>query len=452
MLTKKRVSHSNKNISISSISWGKCFFYAFLTTFLFATSCKNPDNIGLDVIPASDHLSTLYTDTVTITSMTVREDSLRSDEVSQILLGSISDADFGISTASIYTQILLGQTPSLGSGALTADSLVLSFGYSTYYGDTSTPINLHVYRLNQDLYLDSSYYTSRYFSADSTNDLAITNQYTLHPSDSSTVGNSNQPLQLRIRLLQSLADSLVSANVISSYYTSNDAWKSYFKGFYIKVDPVIGTNVGSILYLSPTSAYTKMTLYYHDDTLAKSYDFSFSSAARVNHQIHDYSITSSAGHQLNDASFNDSLTYIQSLAGLKAHISFPYFKHIIDSGRILINKAELLITVPEGTDTPYSAPSNLFLTARDSSGGLTFVTDYLDQLISFGGIYAPTTNTYKFNIGRHLQRILDGDINDYGFSLNIVSSVVQANRVIIGSGKGTANPAKMKLNLFYTKL
>jgi hypothetical protein len=450
MLTKDRVSQSNKNTFISSISWGKCFFYAFLISFLFVSSCKNPDNIGLDVIPASDHLNTLYTDTITLATSTVREDSLRSDEVSQILLGSISDADFGTSTASLYSQILLGQIPSLGSN-LSADSVVLSLAYNTYYGDTTTPINLHVYRLSEDLFLDSSYYTSRYFSADSANDLALTNQYTLRPSDSSMVGTTNQPLQLRIRLAQWLADTLVSLNG-SSTFSGNDAWKSYFKGVYIKVDPVSGTNVGSILYLSPTSAYTKMTLYYHDDTLAKSYDFSFSGAARVNHQIHDYSITSSAGHQLNDASFNDTLNYIQSLSGLKAHISLPYFKHITDSGSILINKAELVITVPEGTDTMYAAPSNLFLTARDSAGGLTFVTDYLDQLVSFGGIYAPTTNTYKFNIGRHLQRILDGAINDYGFSLNIVSSVVQANRVIIGSGKGTANLAKMKLNLFYTKL
>jgi hypothetical protein len=448
MLTSSR--HSYKFNCISSISWGKCFFYALLLPFLFLFSCKNPDNIGLDVIPASDHLNTLYTDTITVTSSTVLEDSLRSDEVSQILLGSISDVVFGTSTASLYTQVLLGQTPNLGDSSLTADSVVLSFAYSNSYGNTSTPLTVHVYKLAEDMHLDSSYYTNRTF-LDSAVDLAVNNQFTPKPSDSVMVGTANQPPQLRILLAQSFANELVALNG-SSQYGSNDAWKAYFKGFYIKVDAVTGSDVGSILYFSPTSAYTKMTLYYHEDTVARSYDFTFSNAARVNHQTHDYT-GSQVGMQLINSSFNDSLTYIQSMAGLKASISFPYFKHIIDSGKILINKAELAITVPENTDTGfYSAPSSIFLTAKDSVGGLTFVTDYLDQLISFGGVYAPTTNTYKFNIGRHLQRILDGHLSDYGFSLNIVSSVVQANRVIIGSGKGTANPAKMKLNLFYTKL
>jgi hypothetical protein len=449
MLTKIGISQPHKNNSISSIFWGKCFFSALVISILFVSSCKNPDDIGLDVIPASDHLTTLFTDTLTVNVSTAREDSLRSDEVSQILLGSISDPHFGVSTASLYTQVLLGQTPSLGTN-LTHDSLVLSFAYSGHYGDTITANTFHVYRVREDMHLDSSYYTNRYFNADSITELASNTSYLIRPSDVSIVGTDTQSLQLRIKMTDAFADTILNLANNTSANTSNDAWKTSFQGLYIKSDPVM-SNGGSVLYFNPNSVYTKMTLYYHSDTTAKTYDFTLTNAARVNHQTHDYT-GSSVGMQLATPSFNDSLAYLQATAGLKASISFPYLKNMIASGKIIINKAELVITVADTSNSvDHPVPSSLFLTAKDSAGTLLFVSDYLDQLISFGGAYL-SSNTYKFNIGRHLQRILDGNIDDFGFSLNIVSSVVEANRVIIGSGKGTANPAKMKLNLFYTKL
>jgi len=443
---KIRRQQANQINNISSITWGKCCFYTLLIPFVFIASCKNPDNIGLDVIPASDHLNTLYTDTMTVVATTAREDSLRSDEVSKVLLGSISDADFGVSTANLYTQVLLGETPSLGSN-LSADSLVISFAYSGYYGDITTPMNVHVYRLNSDLHLDSSYYTNQTFDS-LPGDLVVTNQFTPHPSDSVMVGSSLQAPQLRIRLTDTLAATLVSLNS-QSQFQSNDNWKAYFKGFYIKIDPATGVNTGSVLYFLPGSTNSKMTLYYHADTVARSYDFTFDNAARVNHQVHDYTGTRVEA-QLNNPSSNDTLSYIQSLAGLKTNISFPYFKNINSEGKILINKAELVVTVPTSTDDIYVPPSGLLMAAKDSAGGLTYLSDYLDPLISFGGTFSTTSNVYKFNIARHLQRILDGDINDYGFSINIISSVVQANRAIIGNGKQSS--VKMKLNLFYTKL
>jgi hypothetical protein len=138
------------------------------------------------------------------------------------------------------------------------------------------------------------------------------------------------------------------------------------------------------------------------------------------------------------------------MAGLKVKVSFPTLKNFLDSGNILINKAELQITAPAGTDDLYLVPDDILMAAYDSSGGLTYMSDFFDPLITFGGTYSPTTRTYKFNIARHLQRILTGKLDDYGFSLNMVSSVVQANRLIIGNSKNSS--AKMKLNLFYTKL
>lgn len=78
------------------------------------------------------------------------------------------------------------------------------------------------------------------------------------------------------------------------------------------------------------------------------------------------------------------------------------------------------------------------------------MADYFEGATYFGGTYNSTTRTYKFNIARHLQKILNGSVEDHGLFLLASGAVVQANRVVIGSGKNMGYP--MRLHLFYTRL
>jgi len=416
------------------------------------SDCKKPEDIGLDTLPSGDLIYTDYSDTATILTSTIREDTLRCDELSRMLFGSIRDNAFGKTNVSFFGQVLLGSTPNLisdSSHTWSADSLVLSLAYTgSSYGDTDLQQNIHVYRMTEDMYTDSTYYSDRVFQTDPL-DLAMGNPYTIRPNTHIVLGSdTNAAPQLRIRLSDILRDEIFDKNG-QTEFASNDNWKAYFKGINISVDEVQG-NGGAILYFDPASANTRMTLYYQEDGAAKNYSFTLSDAARVTHTQHDYT-GSSAEVQLNSPSATYGYNFIQPLAGLKTTISFPNLKHFTDSGSILINKAELVIS--EVTDTLFTnhnqpVPVNILLLAKNASNEFEFPIDYYER--SYGGAYSSAARTYTFGITRTIQRILDGTITDYGYTLNILGSMTGGNCALIGSG--STGSSQMKLRLYYTKL
>ena len=103
-------------------------------------NCKKPEDIGLDTLPSGDLLFTDFCDTATVESYTIPEDSLRADDLSRIVFGSISDTSYGSTQVAYYGQILLSSTPNLiadSTQSYGADSLVLSLAYAGWYGDTT---------------------------------------------------------------------------------------------------------------------------------------------------------------------------------------------------------------------------------------------------------------------------------------------------------------------------
>ena len=414
---------------------------------LFLGNCKKPEDIGVSTLPDEDLVYTDYSDTATVETFTIKEDSLRADELSRALFGSIKDPDIGFTDVSFFGQVLLSSTPNLitdSSVARGIDSLVLALDYSGYYGDTSNnPVNIHVYRLTEDMHIDSSYYSNRSFQVDP-QDLALNNPYEIRPNTPVVVGtDSNQVSQLRIRLSNELADSIFDKNREETF-ASNDNWKSWFKGIQIKIDQAVDTGV--IVYFNASSESTKLTLYYHEGTTSKSYSFTMSGAASLTNTVHDFT-GFTVEQQLLAPTVPFETNYLKSLAGLKTVLSFPYLKHFVDSGSILVNKAELVINIV--SDTGVAIPTNILWLAKNSSGDYEFPIDYYER--SYGGTINLSTRTYTFNVSRTVQQLLDGKDFDYGFSLNILGSMISGNSVAIGGGK-PGGPSQMKLKLYYTKL
>src|SRR5437867_2075051 len=126
-------------------------YYLFIIVYyFFSSSCKNPDSIvGLNVQPPADKLG-LSIDTVTLQTITVLDDSLLSDKVLN-LVGSDYSTVFGKTNASVYSQVTFGTTPAFGQSTdtLSADSLMLRLAYNGVYGDTTTSLTIHVYRLSE---------------------------------------------------------------------------------------------------------------------------------------------------------------------------------------------------------------------------------------------------------------------------------------------------------------
>src|SRR5690606_33977804 len=105
---------------------------------LLFSFCKEPVLKDDSLLP-DEKLGLVFTDTLTLIAHTVREDSLRTDEMPDNLLGKMDDPIFGKSYASVYFQLrLLTNNVDLGSG-VQLDSAVLMLRYSGKYGDLTVP-------------------------------------------------------------------------------------------------------------------------------------------------------------------------------------------------------------------------------------------------------------------------------------------------------------------------
>ncbi len=419
----------------SANSWRKAFLL-LITALLFSYGCRDENDLGLNILPPSDQIGTDFSDTATVLSSTAYEDTLQTDELSIQLLGSDLDPVFGLTTASIFTQVSLAGTPAFAD-SIVADSLVLSLAYLSYYGDTNLAQTVTVYRMSEQMYVDSDYYSNRIFSYDSANPLG-TLTFSPAPKSPVFVDSVEAIPQIRIKLPQWLADSLVWLNG-QQEYSSNAKWLEYFKGLFIKAE-----NANAPGAISQMNFFNSaMSLYFHDSASSYTYNFSLKDG-RLNHFFHDYN---GSAVQANVGSDTDTVNYLMGMSGLKTKISFPHLKHFTDSGNILINRAELQIT----SQTPSATsplPSRLILVTNDAAGNVIFPIDYYEASGYYGGGLNSTTNGYTFNITRHLQRYLDGTEPSSDFVLAVSGSGVDPSRAVIRSA---TNGLRMKLSISYTK-
>jgi hypothetical protein len=168
-------------------------------------------------------------------------------------------------------------------------------------------------------------------------------------------------------------------------------------------------NEGSILQFYLGGSISSMWLYFHSDTPGDDslkFNFPFN-AARIHHFEHSYA-SFEAGRQVQDSTYNDSITYLQSMAGVRAKIEMPYLNDLKALGPLVVNRAELVIPVQDLTTEVYSPPSKLNLVAILADGSSEALLDYTNESLYFGGTYDAVNKLYKFNISRHLQSILDG--------------------------------------------
>ncbi len=435
---RKTLKHSFPSITGRNRFLSAIIYLSILT----AAGCKDPDELGLSVLPATDLLGTEYSDTASVVAFTVKEDSLRTDELSVQLIGGYIDPYFGKSNSECYSEVLLQGTPSFSSLQV-SDSLVLKLFYKGYYGDTNTLQTINVYRMTESMTADSIYYSNKTFTTE-VDPLGTLTYYPM-PNTPVVIDSDTVAPQLRIPISMILADSLVALNG-SATYQSNEAWREYFKGIKIAINEPTAVGQGCVNAFDLFNA--KMTLYYRDTSdLPQSYSWVLT-GAKSNHFTHDYT-GFPVGLQLQDSSYADTLTCLQGMAGLKTKFYLPYLEHLKDSGNVVVNRAQLKVTLQANSTTPYAAPTSLLIVAIDADGTTTsFPADYYEPTGFFGGTISD--RTYTFNLTRHANRILSGAQGNYGYYLVVTGSSIQASRAILGSGKNADYP--IKLELYYTRI
>ena len=181
------------------------------------------------------------------------------------------------------------------------------------------------------------------------------------------------------------------------------------------------------------------------------YDFAINtSGVKYSRFAHNYSGTDIEAHLNNSPTKDTTVSYVSAMAGVKTKVEIPYIRDLAKNGTVLINKAELIITVENGTEGNFDTPlGSISLVGINASGNDIFLPDFFEGLDHYGGTYDATTKTYKFNIARHINDLVYHTGN-YGMYIVANGGTTTANRTVFGSEHNST--AKIKLNITYSKI
>ncbi|HBS86846.1 MAG: hypothetical protein A2W91_12510 [Bacteroidetes bacterium GWF2_38_335] len=434
----------------------KTLFYnipilAFLTFASIFSSCKKENSIiGLDVQPASDKMIVCIDSTVVFHAYNILDDTIKCSGSPNVLLGSYTDPVLGQFDASFAAQFRIPDNNVVfknileEEAPLVADRLVLYLDVDLVYGnkkntgEISNGTNkIHVYRLKEIINDTLDYYTNHeikydYIEVGST----FFSPYT-------AVADKNA--EISIELSNELANELLLAD--TSNYLNNEAFTSFFKGLYVTTD-IMGTE-GSMsrLDLLSTTSHSKLTLFFNEK-----YHYNFyinSNSAIISKFDHDYNGLLCNISEIND-NIEDTMLFNQGAGGVNNYIKIDNFEHWQDSN-IAINKAVLVIPVDfdENDDqyTPTIARMMLYTVIEEDLFGVPY--DYLFGDEYVGGYYDADTKTYRFNLTRYFQKLLNGEEVYNKLKMIPENTKIIPHRSVMLNGTGEN---KIKLLLTYTKL
>lgn len=431
---------------------------------LFFQACKEEGDLNPEF--ADNTTAFLFSDTVTVHTFTETGDTILADNISTGLVGAYKDSAFGTSIASIHIQPLLPSNFLVfkeDGEVITTDSVVLSLEYNGAYGNIDVQQTIDVFRIDEELSSSTSYYSNSTIQTQS----SVLGTKTFFPNvDSSvTVIRPNQfggadtvrlSPQLRIRLDNSLGDEILSQSGQDPVASSENFIK-LLKG--LKITPSASSvpsnnNENAILYFALTSSNTKLTIYYNTkaagdtNSIQKSVDFPInSSSVRFNTFNHDYT-GSAVEMAIQNNSYDSQVSYTLAMAGAQTLIKFPDFKQNFENKNLSINKAELYIPAISGNHSTYGFASSIIVATKNESGELQFLPDFFEGTSYFGGQFEATSNSYRFNITRYIQGLINGTQNENGLVLLVSGSAVKAERLVLYGADNSTN--RIKLNLYYS--
>lgn len=421
--------------------------FSFLGLVLFATSCKRPENdLGSELLPNEDGLTALQTDTITIIATTVQEDSIRTDELSSVMLGNYIDPILGSTRASFNTQVRLSTTSPDFPESFIIDSVVLGLVYTgDFYGKLAKQ-QIFVHELTEDLENDSTYYTNTKHIYNITNEVKSGwNTYDFRPEDLVIVGTDSVIPQLRIHLNEALGQKLLTAT--DDQLSSNDNFLQFFKGLHVSP----GFADACVANFDLIDSDSKLSVYYRYDNDGVEdttyYHFNITSECSYYTQVeHNRAGTALAPLDSDNDVSGDVTTYVQAAGSMKTLIEFPFLSDLDAIENKSVNRAELRI--PFDDDGRFGAQTNMFLVYLDEEGDYNLLPD--QSLGSIGGGANFTDDYYTFNISLYLQKVLNGEITSQGLYLISKNAGVTVTRCALHGPNHTPGLPSENMRLILT--
>ena len=150
-----------KKIFIGVNTWKAIFIMA---SFVLLSCEKSTGSLGLDLVVDDKAVLGTKRD-IPIRTYTIDFDSINTTNAFNSIVGFMQDPAFGGTSNEFVSQFMLSQTsPDFGDSPV-VDSVKLVLVYAGYYGDTNQLMKIDVFELDEELDLDSGYYSNNDFSA-----------------------------------------------------------------------------------------------------------------------------------------------------------------------------------------------------------------------------------------------------------------------------------------------
>ena len=458
MIFMTRFYHSSEHpfrfISVSHnlFSIFRLTFFALIVFFI--SSCEeDPTKIGSGLLPGSDFVLIQGTDTLSVWSYTMYDDSVRTDNPAVSYMGQIYDPYFGTTTAEFVSEIRMGIP--WDDKPFHIDSVKLFLHLLDVKGGTDVIHYLRLSEIAEQLNKDSAYYSNKPV-----------------PLTGFEVTNIELPVlkpdtinDIVIKLPDnSLGDYLTRDTAKLFHSNTKPDFRAFFKGLYFQMyssaDPLLVSL--SVAPPSALGAYNNyIVLFMTDETgAAKQFFFildAINKNVSFNRFSHDFNSASPAKkiQHINDG-FRDTLSYLQSLNGVYTRLALPGLESLKNNpafDKIAVNKARLTFHVylDGNIYKPSTVPPMLILRYRTTSGAKYVVPDYsIDATYrSFydGKIDTTAAAVYRFNIPAFVQGYLNDATGEVKPELEIFQPSGIKNVIL----KTNKSKSPVKFEFTYTK-
>ena len=477
-------------------------FYLFVYFAAFAACTKiDTTTLGSGLIPPIDGILTKDT-TLDIIAKNTNFDTVAVGIADDHIIGYINDPVFGKTQASVAAQFMPPyfkyQFP-VGKDSLHIDSVVLSLGYRGFYGDSTRPVSLRVFRIEGEQIFRADSIYKNYQTIEKGLELTeykVPKTFFIRqaPFDSSYFNN------IRIRLDSSYGTELLKNYDTTTAYANDSLFSAYIKGLVIESE----LNGNTLIRTNLLDTGTKLILYYRydrkdsvgkKDTTYATFNVNSFVSAHSNTILRDRTGSEMAQYLPANSNSEDDKIFLQSGPGSYATLKI---KGLEGLPNMIVHRAEIIMDqIPDYTsnsDDLFSVP-NLFLSGINDSNrfaippsdpfeAYTFPSPVvslssqgISNLSSFGcfpkskidATSGKQVSYYTFDISRYVQSVTTRNIDTIKFALwapyggyirgsatslyyyPISSSIINfpgIGRVRLGGGNNAEH--KMRLHIIYS--
>ena len=496
----------NRNLSV--------FFLSIISSAILFWSCTKLDttSIGGDLVPEVDNINTFADTLDIITSQGVFDgiykDTTKLSLTEEYAIGKVNDPLMGATEAALYLQLKPPFYPYyIGKLAkdtiVQADSVVLCLSYKSFWGDSTQPLQLQVYKVSDDAHDEwdsvSSYRTINYaplidepLSQPVTIDIrSLKNYVKVGKYDSANN-------QIRIKLSDQFKDQLFARDTTTNKSFRNDTLFRFFNNGFA----VLAKSGNTLAYVNLLEKTTRLELHYKKknnspvDTVYSSFYFNSGLQGEI---FRRSSLANNIIRNRNPLPSGDQELYMQTTPGTFANLKIPGLSNYTNR---VVHRAEIQIfQIPDPVNNRiYDEPGYLYVDLVDTgTGAPKWKPIYFDlnpnspydpdfktpgypyfpangdvNISYYGGFFRKMNDIlgergyYNFNITRYVQQIATKQKPNYAMRLFPAHSftypqygqnalIPYRNPIAYGSvkvgGGNHPNPAfRMRVRVVYSKI